>query len=101
MDFLNLSPKGKFKKESKEGGKNNNITTSPKYYGFQGYGHMKQEFPNYLKSIGKRKALASTLSDTKPEANLEGTNQKGIVSAFTATVDLSKESEYKQGMPKR
>ena len=54
---------------------------------------MKQEFPTYLKSIGKRKALASTLSDTKPEANLEGTNQKGIVSAFTATVDLSKESE--------
>ena len=30
---------------------------------------MKQECPTYLKSIGKSKALAITLSDTKPEAN--------------------------------
>ena len=30
---------------------------------------MKQEFPTYLKSIGKSKALAITLSDAEPEAN--------------------------------
>ena len=28
---------------------------------------MKQECPTYLKSIGKSKALAATLSDTEPE----------------------------------
>ena len=33
------------------------------------------------------------MSDTKLEANLEDSDQEGIVSAFTATVDLSKESK--------
>ena len=41
---------------------------------------MKQEFPTYLKSIGKSKALATTLSDTKPEDDR-------ILNAFTATVN--------------
>ena len=54
---------------------------------------MKQECPTYLKSIGKSKALAATLSDIEPKANSEDCDQEGIVSAFTATVDLSKESE--------
>ena len=54
---------------------------------------MKQECPTYLKSIGKGKALAATLSDIEPKANSEDCDQEGIVSAFTATVDLSKESE--------
>ena len=54
---------------------------------------MKQEFPTYLKSIGKSKALAATLSDTEPEADLEDSDQEGIVSAFTAIIDSSKEVE--------
>ena len=54
---------------------------------------MKQEWPTYLKLIGKSKALAATLSDTELEADLEDSDQEGIVSAFTTTVDLSKESE--------
>ena len=54
---------------------------------------MKQECPTYLKSIGKSKALAATLSDIEPKANSEECDQEGIVRAFTATVDLSKESE--------
>ena len=52
---------------------------------------MKQECPRYPKSIGKSKALAATLSDTKLEANSDESDQDGIVSAFTATVESSKE----------
>ena len=54
---------------------------------------MKQEFPTYLKSIGKSKALAATLSDTEPKADSEDSDQEGIVRAFTTIVDLSNESE--------
>ena len=45
----------------------------------------------YLKSIGKSKALIATLSDTEPEVDSEDSDQEGIISAFTTTVDLSKE----------
>ena len=48
---------------------------------------MKQEFPTYLKSIGKSKALAATLSDTEPKIESNDSNVEGILSAFTATVD--------------
>ena len=48
---------------------------------------MKQECPTYLKSIGKSKALATTLSDTKVEADSDDSDQEEIVSAFTATVE--------------
>ena len=41
---------------------------------------MKQEFPTYLKTIGKSKALAATLSDIKPKDD-------GILNAFTAIVN--------------
>ena len=48
---------------------------------------MKQECPTYLKSIGKSKALAATLSDTEPKTKLDDSDDEGILSAFTATVD--------------
>ena len=54
---------------------------------------MKQECPTYLKSVGKSKALAATLSDTEPEVDLDDSDQEGIVSAFIATIDSSKGSE--------
>ena len=54
---------------------------------------MKQECPTHLKSIGKSKALTTTLSDTKLEVDSENNDQEGTVNAFIATVDLSKESE--------
>ena len=41
---------------------------------------MKQECPTYLKTIGKSKALAVTLSDTEPEDD-------GILNAFTTTIN--------------
>ena len=47
---------------------------------------MKQECPTYLKSIGKSKALATTLSDTEPEDNFDNKDDR-ILNAFTATVN--------------
>ena len=47
---------------------------------------MKHECPTYLKSIGKSKALAATLSDTEPEEDSDNEDDE-ILNAFTATVD--------------
>ena len=51
---------------------------------------MKQECPTYLKKIGKSKALASFLSDIELEIELDDSDDEGIMSAFTITVDLTK-----------
>ena len=51
---------------------------------------MKYECPTYLKSIGKSKALAVTLSDTKPEED-SNNEDDGILNALTATVDEEEE----------
>ena len=89
----------KGKKDAKEGGQYT-IPAGPKYFGCQGFGHMKHECPTYLKSIGKSKALAATLSDTEPEEDSDNEDD-GILNAFTATVnhtdwiveDVDKEEE--------
>ena len=47
---------------------------------------MKQECPTYLKSIGKSKVLAATLSDTKLEDDFDNVDD-GILNAFTTTVN--------------
>ena len=47
---------------------------------------MKHECPTYLKSIGKSKALAATLSDTEPEDDSDNEDD-GILNAFTAIVN--------------
>ena len=47
---------------------------------------MKQESPTYLRTIGKRKALATTLSDTEP-ADDSDNEDDGILNAFTAIVN--------------
>ena len=52
---------------------------------------MKQECPTYLKSIGKSKALATTLSESEPEAYSNESDQEGIVNAFIATIESTKE----------
>ena len=64
------------------------VPFGPKCFRCQGFGHMKQECPTYLRLIGKSKALAATLSDIKPETELDNSDDKGILCAFTATVDL-------------
>ena len=61
---------------------------------------MKQECLTYLKTIGKRKALAATLSDTEPEDDFNNEDD-GILNAFIATInptegiveDVDKEEE--------
>ena len=52
---------------------------------------MKQECSIYLKSIGKSKALVTTLSDIEVEANSNDSDQDGVMSAFTATVESPEE----------
>ena len=73
----------KGKKDAKEGGQYT-VPAGPKCFGCQGFGHMKNECPTYLKSIGKSKAL---LSDTEPEDDFDNEDDR-ILNAFTATVDL-------------
>ena len=47
---------------------------------------MKQEYPTYLKTIGKSKALAATLSDTELEDDFDNENN-GILNAFTVNIN--------------
>ena len=65
----------------------NAIPSEPKCFGCQGFGHMKQEYPTYLKSVRKSKALAATLNDTEPEIESNDSDDEGILSSFTTTVD--------------
>ena len=81
----------KGKKDAKDGGQYN-IPFGPKCFGFQGFGHMKQEFPTYLKSIGKSRALAATLSDIEPEIESNESDYEGILSAFTITMNSTEGS---------
>ena len=62
---------------------------------------MKHECPMYLKSIGKSKALAATLSDTELEEDSDNEDDE-ILNAFTATInstdgiveDVDEEEEF-------
>ena len=63
------------------------IPSRPKWFGCQEFGHMKQECPTYPKTIGKSKALAATLSDTKLEDDLDDNDDERILNAFIAIVD--------------
>ena len=78
------------------------VPSRPKCIKCHGFGHMKQEFPTYLKTIGKSKALAATLSDTKPEDDSGDNDDKGISNAFTTTVDpingVSKTVDYEKDL---
>ena len=47
---------------------------------------MKQEFSTYLKTIGKSKALAATLSDIELEDDSDDNDDERILNAFTAIV---------------
>ena len=75
----------KLEKDARDGGQYT-FPLGPKYFGYQGFGHMKQEYPTYLKTIGKSKALVATLSDTNLEDDSDNEDD-GILNAFTATVN--------------
>ena len=76
---------GKGKKNASDGGQYT-VPVGPKCFGCQGFGHMKQECPTYLKSIGKSKALTATLSDTELEDDTDDEDD-GILNTFTTTVN--------------
>ena len=63
------------------------ISSEPKCFRCQGFGHIKQEYPNYLKTIGKSKAFAAILSDIEPDDDSYDNDDEGILNAFTTTVD--------------
>ena len=62
------------------------VPMGPKCFGCQGFSHMKQECPTYLKSIRKSKALTATLSDTEAEDDSDNKDDR-ILNAFTAIVN--------------
>ena len=78
----------KGKKDARDGGQYT-VPLGPKCFGCQGFEHLKQECPMYQKTIGKSKALATTLSDTKPEDDSDNKDD-GILNAFTAIVNPTK-----------
>ena len=79
----------KGKKDARDGSQYT-VPIGPKCFGCQGFGHMKQECPTYLKSIGKSKALVATLSNTEPEDDSNNEDDR-ILNAFTATVNPTNE----------
>ena len=74
------------KKDAKDGSQYT-VPSRPKCFECHGFGHMKQECPTYLMSIGKSKALVATLSDIELETESEDSDDEGILSAFTTIVD--------------
>ena len=78
----------KGKKDARDGSQYT-VPSGPKYFGCQGFGHMKQKCLTYLKTIGKSKALVATLSDTEPEDDSENDDDE-ILNASTATVNPTK-----------
>ena len=89
----------KGKKVARDGGQYT-ISSGPTCFGCQGFGHMKQECPIYLKTIRKSKAFVAMLSDTKLEDDSNNEDDE-ILNAFTATInpiegiveDVDKEEE--------
>ena len=79
------------------------IPLGPKCIGCQGFKHMKQECPTYLKTIRKSKTLAVTLSDTEPE-NDSDNEDDGILNTFIATVNptegIVEDVDEEQGLMK-
>ena len=75
------------KKDARDGGQYT-VPAGPKCFGCQGFSHMKQECPTYLKSIGKSKVLVATLSDTEPNDDSDNEDDE-ILNAFTDTINPS------------
>ena len=82
---LQFKSQDKGKKDARDGGQYT-VPLRSKCFACQGFDHMKQECPTYLKTIGKSKALAAILSDTELKDD-SGNEDDGILNAFTATVN--------------
>ena len=68
----------------------------PQCFGCQGYGHMKSEYPTYLKSKGK--AMAVTLSDGEVSNDESECDEDRNFIAFTVTAVVN-ESISVEGNP--
>ena len=89
--YCKQSSSSQFKKQDKgkkdaRDGSQYTVPLGLKCFGCQGFRHMKQEYLTYFKTIGKSKALAATLSDTKPEGDFDNEDD-GILNAFTTIVN--------------
>ena len=89
--FSQFKAQDRGKKDAKDGGQYT-IPSGPKCFRCQGFGHIKQECPTYLKSIGKSKALVATLSDIEPKIESDDSDNEGILSAFTITMNSTEGS---------
>ena len=85
-----LSPRVKTKGRRMLGMAVNTLLPAGPCFGCQGFGHTKHVCPTYLKSIGKSKALAITLSDIEPGDDSDNEDD-GILNAFTAIVNPTDE----------
>ena len=84
--FSQFKSQDRGKKDAKDGNQYT-VPSEPKCFECQGFRHMKQECPTYLKSLGKSKALTTILSDTEHEIESNDSDDKGILNDFIATVD--------------
>ena len=83
--FSQFKSQDKGKKDARDGDKYT-VPLRLKFFGCQGFNHMKQECPTYLKTNGKSRALTATLSDTEPEDDSDNEDD-GILNAFTTTIN--------------
>ena len=75
----------KGKKDVRDGGQYI-VPSGLKCFGCQGFDHMKQKCPTYLKTIGKSRALAATLSDTELKDDFDNEDDE-ILNSFTTTIN--------------
>ena len=83
--FSQFKSQDKGKKDARDGDQYT-VPLRLKFFGCQGFNHMKQECPTYLKTNGKSRALTATLSDTEPEDDSDNEDD-GILNAFTTTIN--------------
>ena len=75
----------KGKKDARDGGQYT-LPSRPKCFGCQDFGYMKQEYPIYLKTIGKRRHLLWPWA-TPNLRMIQKNEDDGILNAFIATIN--------------
>ena len=73
-----------------------NNSMGPQCFGCQGYGHVKSEYPTFLRSKGK--AIDVTLSDDEVSDDEYGCYENGNFIAFTATTIVNKSLSVEENL---